>query len=807
MKFSRRFSSADVLRSALFLGLSALHALIAVPNLSAQNATQQRVYGSYSVTTTNSLLPGYDKNPATGALTILPKGPLNDRLEGGLLAIDGQGKFLFVLNPVGDSISMFQIDGTTGELTEVLNSPFAAGATVNPNQAPSSPISIATEKNGNFLYVGYASGNSQTTAAIAPFLIDAANLRLVLTPQLSVDIPNGAPTEMMADAKGLRLYVGLGAAGNQLSSSAGTNVYSIDSTNGVLTLVGNAGGGNDTGRSIALDPKGRFFFDGWGQNTGFLDSGQISPVDGTSSANFTINLGTGVFPLLLLAENSGKFLYAQTQGGLLIYSIDQNSGALALVNGPLAQFTFAKGTSVADSMGAYIYSLTNSGVDVLQIDPLSGNLVEIPGAPFGIGSSSVVVGSQGLAVSGTATQNVSGPAAQVFPSSTDFGMVTVGKTSGTKMISLVNTGNQIMAVSGITVAGTNGADFAESSTCGATLTPNSSCTISVSFLPSLSGAEQAILQISDNAAGTPQVAAISGTGVSTAPGLTISPSSVDFGTVLTGNTAIVQTVLLTNSGTSALHISSVLLSGANPGDFSESDTCIGTAVPAQGSCSIAVSFSPKAQGKRTASITVSDDIANSPQSIGVTGTLASPFQLAAAPSSSTSAIIMAGQAAQYAMQLVPGPGFTGNVAITCSGVPVAATCNVSPATISVANANAIPFQVNVATTGNATAIPVSFRKPFGWEPILSSVGAILLLIQFAKLRRCSGFTGSMQLSSRLAVFGLTLVASVIAGCGGAGSSVPIANKVVTPAGTTTITVTATSGSLTPQSTQVTLTVQ
>lgn len=143
---------------------------------------QQRVYGSSSATTTTSILPAYNKDSTTGALSLLAGALFANRLEGGLIAIDGQGKFLFVLNPISDNISMFQIDGSTGALAEVPNSPFAAGPTVNPSVAPSQPISLAEEKSGNFLYVGYANGNSSTTAALVPFAIDAPNLRLMLPP-------------------------------------------------------------------------------------------------------------------------------------------------------------------------------------------------------------------------------------------------------------------------------------------------------------------------------------------------------------------------------------------------------------------------------------------------------------------------------------------------------------------------------------------------------------------------------------------------------------------------------------------------
>src|SRR5207249_5354256 len=143
----------------------------------------------------------------------------------------------------------------------------------------------------------------------------------------------------------------------------------------------------------------------WGQAQGFLDSGVISPVDGVSGVSFTLNLGQGVFPSVLLVDASGRFLYVQTGAGLLIYSIDGTNGELTLLDGPLAGFSFANGRVVADPMGPFLYSLGRNGVDVFQIDAQSGGLTEIEVAPFSTGSSAA--GSQGLAISGTPIQSVS----------------------------------------------------------------------------------------------------------------------------------------------------------------------------------------------------------------------------------------------------------------------------------------------------------------------------------------------------------------------------------------------------------------
>jgi len=804
MAIFKRVRMTLALRHFAFAIVATAIAQLGDSNLCAQTPTQQRVYGSASVTTSTSVLPGDAKDSTTGALTALGGAPFADKFEGGFVAIDGQGKFLFVLNAVSNSISMYQIDGSNGALSEVPNSPFAAGPTVNPNMAPSHPISLATEISGQFLYVGYANGDSSTTSALIPFSIDAANLKIVLTPQLSLDFGNGAPVQMLADPKGLRLYVGMGPGGNQAAIAAGTTVYSIDSSNGVLTAVGSAGGGTDWGRAIAIDPQGRFFFDGWGQSQGFVDSGTISPVDGTSSANSTVDLGQGVFPLVLFVESSGKFLYVQTSAGLLVYSIDQTGGELGLLNGPLADFAFTSGTVAADPMGPYVYSLERTGVDVFQIDPQTGNLAEIPGAPFALGTAAAQ-GSLGLAISGSPTLNASGPVAQLFPTSADFGQTTVGKSSTTKIVALVNTGDQLLAVNGIAITGANTSDFAQSNTCGPTLAPNANCSISVIYTPSVAGPEQAMLQISDNAAANPQSAVLSGTGAATVASVTFMPGSLDFGTVAEGASVAAKIIQITNSGTNALHIAAVALSGSNPGDFSQNNTCVAGPVAVQVSCSVTVNFVPQSEGQRSASIVVTDDAANSPQSIALTGNLASPFELAAVPAGATSATVSAGRTANYALQLTPGPGYTGNVALTCSGAPLGAVCSVAPGTITISNGSAVPFQVMVTTSGNALVFPPSDFTPkiLRWNERVAWLIVLLMLgwLALKKVRREWRVVPQLVYVAVL----IAVIAMTIAGCGGSAATDP--PPIVTPAGTTILTVAAKSGSLTPQSIQLTLTVQ
>jgi len=611
--------SVAVPNPARFLRLAILHLAFASGAI-AQAPQQQYVFGSVPVTTTTSQVAAYAKNGQNGALSAIPGSPFPDSLQGGAIAIDGLGHFLFVTNVATNNISMFQIDPTSGSLTQVPGSPFASGPTENPNMAAKSPLCLAAEKSGQFLYVGYSFGNFTNFSAINAYAIDAANLQLVPLPaQPTTDIAS-SPIGMLTDSKGVHLYVGLGVNPWTGMQDAGTNVYSIDPLTGALVLQGTAGNAIADGRSIAIDPQGRFFFDGWGTNVGTIDSALISPADGTALTGISsVSSGTQI-PVAMLTDSSGKFLYVQESFESVVYPIDQTTGALATPPTTLPLLNFNPGTAAADPLGPYIYSLQHDGVHGFLVDSQSGVLSEIPGSPFG-GSA-----AQGtVVVSGTPSQAVSGPVAALFPASENFGSVTVGQSSSSKLITLTNTGDQSLSVNSISVIGNNAADFSATPNCSlpTVFTPNTTCSISVVFSPTGVGTRQASLAASDNAPGSPQSVLLSGNGASPLPGVTLAPGALAFPSTAQGSTSAAQAINVTSTGPATLHISSVLVGGANPADFPLTSTCSG-AYPIGSACTISVTFSPLGSGQRTADITINDDAPNSPQSIQLTGTGATP---------------------------------------------------------------------------------------------------------------------------------------------------------------------------------------
>ncbi len=83
-----------------------------------------------------------------------------------------------------------------------------------------------------------------------------------------------------------------------------------------------------------------------------------------------------------------------------------------------------------------------------------------------------------------------------------------------------------MTITNIAVTGTNAGDFFQTHTCGSSLAAGARCSISVTFKPTASGTRTAALSVTDNAAGSPQKAALSGIGVNgeTLTGYCVQPS-------------------------------------------------------------------------------------------------------------------------------------------------------------------------------------------------------------------------------------------------------------------------------------------
>ena len=275
----------------------------------------------------------------------------------------------------------------------------------------------------------------------------------------------------------------------------------------------------------------------------------------------------------------------------------------------------------------------------------------------------------------------------------------------------------------------------------------------------------------------------------------LSPASLGFGSESVGVSSQPQATTLTNTGSLPLTISSIGITGANSGDFSQTNTC-GNSVPGGGTCTINVTFTPTAAGVRAGSLVVTDDAPGSPQQVSLSGTgISSSLALGVAPGGSSSATVAAGAMATYKLS-IGGSGFSGMVSLTCAGAPQGANCSFpSGATMNVSGGSASPFNVTVTTTSRAMA--AFSQTPTGSRSWLCAA----LLIGVVILPNAKPWKRSACRIIRLSPLMLLVL---LGACGGGGST--STNPIGTPTGTYALTVTATSGSVN-QSQPLTLTVQ
>jgi hypothetical protein len=103
-----------------------------------------------------------------------------------------------------------------------------------------------------------------------------------------------------------------------------------------------------------------------------------------------------------------------------------------------------------------------------------------------------------------------------------------------------------------------------------------------------------------------------------APVASLNPTSVDFGSVPVGQTSVQKQVTLTNSGNSDLDVTNINISGSAASEFSKSDDCPAS-LTASSTCTITVLFTPSAEGSESATLSLTDNAADSPQSVELTG--------------------------------------------------------------------------------------------------------------------------------------------------------------------------------------------
>jgi hypothetical protein len=220
--------------------------------------------------------------------------------------------------------------------------------------------------------------------------------------------------------------------------------------------------------------------------------------------------------------------------------------------------------------------------------------------------------------------SVNGPAASLSALAIELDSSTLGQAATSQTLTVTNpAGGAALDISGVAIEGRNATDFAATTTCTPQLAAGSSCTIMLNFTPTAAPPEFELLTVASDSMGALETlligridaAAAAGSSTTTngtttttgsttsAPVVTSSSTALSF----TAGAASAQALTLTNAGPGTFAISSLAVSGADPGDFTATDTC--AAVPAGSPCTVNVMFQPQASGARSATLQISSNAA------------------------------------------------------------------------------------------------------------------------------------------------------------------------------------------------------
>jgi hypothetical protein len=289
------------------------------------------------------------------------------------------------------------------------------------------------------------------------------------------------------------------------------------------------------------------------------------------------------------------------------------------------------------------------------------------------------------------------------------------------------------------------------------------------------------------------------------PDLSISSESMFF-TSFVGVASPTQSLSLKNLGTSAITLGTPSLADT-PTQFAIAGSTCGTSLNPGASCAIAIDFDPASVSDFTDYLS----LPTSSQSYGavnvaLTGNvLTSSTDFAIDTTSNpTTATVAAGGTATYSFNLNGLPNGTSvfNPVITfaCSGLPSKSACAFSPISVSAPGPVAMAIKTTGATTASADSPSFGARFGIGLFAVFAWPGLSLLLPlmgQGSRRKRLSMYSASFILFACM----LGTMA-----CGGGGSSSSHTTIPGTPAGTYSVGVTGTYGSIT-HTQVVTLTVQ
>ncbi len=387
-----------------------------------------------------------------------------------------------------------------------------------------------------------------------------------------------------------------------------------------------------------------------------------------------VNLsGTGVAPVVNLSATSlgfGNQDLGTTSSSQAIQLTNSGTGSLD-ISSIIPSAPFSQTNDCGSKLASGAHCTINVAFSPTVTGSISGSLTIASNAAS---SPSVVT------LSGTGV----GPQLKLSTTSLAFGNLPVNTTSGAKTVTVTNAGTATLTISGVTPS----SGYLQTNNCGA-LSAGASCSINVSFAPTSAGYDRGSLLIASNAFTSPDTVKLAGNGV-VVPIVSLSPSSLSFGSYNLGTTSSAKAIQLANTGAAALSISSIVASSP----FNQTNTCGSSVAPAS-QCTINVTFRPTLIGAINGAVTLTTNASTSPDTVSLSGSGIGP-QASLSPAS----LAFGGQAANTTSR-------SQTVTITNTGTT---SLSIGGASVS----SNFVLMSNTCTTlspGSSCAISVSFSPP------------------------------------------------------------------------------------------------
>lgn len=418
--------------------------------------------------------------------------------------------------------------------------------------------------------------------------------------------------------------VAVDGAGNLYIADAGNNrVLKLDAVSGAVTTIVDTILNNPT--DLAVDPAGNLYIAdqynnrirrvdaGTGAITTVAGGGAPQPgTDGIGNGGLAINatlLGPSSVALdsagNLYIADSGNNLIRQVKNGIIsVVAGNGNPGSggdgeaaiLASLNQPASVRVDAAGNLyIVDSHNNAVRQVNGAGI----ISTISSSQLNNPAGIAGDPSGSLYIADQG---NNRVWKLAPGPTALNFPTTP------VGDLSLPKTVSIANIGNQALAISSFILSGAFQQQSSGETDClsNITVTAASACSVSVVFAPSAASSLTGTLSLLTNALNNAATVPISLNGTGTGGGIpdpTVTPLSLSFGNQPARSTSPSKTVTLTNSASVSLNLTGISMSGS---DFFVAGTTCQSPLTPNNSCTVSVTFTPRAAGPRSGTLVMTE---------------------------------------------------------------------------------------------------------------------------------------------------------------------------------------------------------